>query len=140
MPAEGGEARKLGSADAVAPNPNGKDLVVMRSEKGGQHLYRLPLSPGAPEELLPYNTSLLLNASFSPAAVRADGRIAITVVRPDSWWDEPGILDPQTGKVEKLNVPYAGDAFNFGWTPDGAIVSAGLPMRGSLWRFRRSEK
>ena len=73
---------------------------------------------------------------LKPDNLRADGRIAITVVRKDSWWDEPAILDPKTGQVEKLTVPYSGDAFSVGWTPDGAMVSAALPMHGSLWRFR----
>jgi hypothetical protein len=139
-PVDGGEVRKLGAADAVAPNPNGQDVVVLRVEKDGPHLIRIPLAPGASEQVLPFATPLLLNASFSPAAVRADGRIAITVLRKDSWWDEPAILDPKTGQVEKLTVPYDGDAFMVGWTPDGAMISAGQPMRGSLWRFRRSEK
>jgi hypothetical protein len=62
------------------------------------------------------------------------------VLRKDSWWDEPAILDPQTGQVEKLTVPYDGDIFNVGWAPDGAMISVGQPMRGSLWRFRRSAK
>jgi hypothetical protein len=139
-PVDGGEPRKLASADAVAPNPNGQDLVVMRLEKDGPHLARLPLPAGAPEQALPYSSPLLLNGSFSPIAVRADGRIAITILRPESWWDEPAILDPKTGQVEKLAVTYDGDVFNAGWTPDGALISAGQPMRGSLWRFRKTAK
>jgi Tol biopolymer transport system component len=138
-PVDGGEPRKLGRAEAVAANPNGQDVVVMRTEKDGPQLVRFPLAAGAAEQVLPFNAPLLLNAAFSPAAVRADGRISITVLRKNSWWDEPAILDPKTGQVEKLTVPYDGDAFCVGWTPDGAMISVGQPMHGSLWRFRRSE-
>jgi hypothetical protein len=42
-------------------------------------------------------------SAYEPDAVagrdRGDGRIAVMVLRPDSWSDEPGILDPVTGKV-----------------------------------------
>ena len=78
-----------------------------------------------------------MNASLSPAAIHGDGRIAITVLRPDSWWDEIAILDPATGKVEKLNVPYAGDEFAPAWTPDGRLTCTGFQMLGSVWRFRK---
>jgi hypothetical protein len=141
VPADGGEPRKLGAADFVAPDPNGQDVVVMRVQNDGPHLFRLPLPSGAPEQALPFNAPQLhLNGSFAPTAVRADGRIAITVLRKDSWWDEPAILDPKTGQVEKLTVPYDGDAFLLGWTPDGGMISVGQPMRGSLWRFRQNAK
>jgi hypothetical protein len=139
IPVDGGEARKLCAGEALAPNPNGQDLVVMRIEKDGPHLWRVPLQAGAKEQAIPYASPLLVNGSFSPAAIRADGRIAITVVRPDSWWDEPAILDPQTGQVEKLSVSYDGDIFSVGWTPDGGMIAAGQPMHGSLWRFRRKD-
>jgi eukaryotic-like serine/threonine-protein kinase len=136
MPAEGGEERKIGPADAVAPSPNGEDVVVLRYGQDRHQLFRLPLAPGGKEQMLPFESPLLLNPTLSPAAVRADGRISITVVRADSWWDEPAILDPKTGKVEKLTVPYDGDAFFVGWAPDGAMVAAGQPIHGALWRFR----
>jgi hypothetical protein len=140
MPVDGGTPRKLGAADLVAANPNGRDVVVMRTEKDGSHLVRIPLATNEAEQAVPYASTLLLNATFPPTAVRADGRISIAVVRPDSWWEEPAILDPKTGQVEKLNVPFAGDIFAIGWTPDGAMVAAGMPMHGSLWRFRPAAK
>jgi hypothetical protein len=77
---------------------------------------------------------------LSPAAIRGDGTIAVTVLRPDSWWDETGILDPATGKVERLNVPYSGDSMAPAWTADGRMISSGLLIEGSLWRFRQETK
>ena len=71
--------------------------------------------------------------------VRADGRIAITVLRPDSWWDEPAILDPTSGKVEKLTVPFSGDIDAPTWMPDGKLLAKGLPIRGSIWRFKKAD-
>jgi len=134
MPAEGGEARQIGLAAMVAAHPNGQELVLMRQVGSAMRLFRLPLNGGAEQEI-PWASPLVLNASLSPAAVRADGRIAVTVLQPDSWWDELGVLDPATGKVDKLTVPYSGDAFLTAWTADGKLMASGQQMQGSVWRF-----
>ena len=140
---EGGEPRKIGLAGDLALHPNGKEAVTARNEADGVHFYRIPVNGvegSGPEQQIPVHTDLRLNASLSPAAIRTDGKIGITVLRPDSWWDEPGILDPATGKVERLSVPYSGDAFAPAWTADGRMIAIGLPIEGSLWRFRKELK
>jgi Tol biopolymer transport system component len=136
---DGGEPRKIGSGENLAAHPNGKEIVATRDEGTRIGLYRIPVNGGA-EQRIPFNTDLLLNPTLSPAAIRGDGRIAVTVLRPDSWWDELGILDPATGKVERLNVPYSGDAMAPAWAADGRMVSSGLLIEGSLWRFRKETK
>jgi len=136
---DGGEPRKIGSGDNLAAHPNGKEIVTIRDDGARLNLYRIPVNGGAGQRI-PFNTDLHLNGSLSPAAIRGDGRIAITVLRPDSWWDELGILDPATGKVERLNVPYSGDAIAPAWTADGRMIGSGLLIEGSLWRFRKETK
>ncbi|HTS65448.1 MAG TPA: protein kinase [Candidatus Acidoferrales bacterium] len=134
MPAEGGDARKIGLAGMVAVHPNGQELVLMRQVSSAMRLFRLPLNGGAEQEIR-WASPLVLNGALSPGAVRGDGRIAVAVVEPNSWWDELGVLDPATGKVDKLNVPYPGDAFLPEWTADGKLMASGQQMQGSLWRF-----
>jgi eukaryotic-like serine/threonine-protein kinase len=136
---DGGGPRKIGLGDNLAAHPNGKEIVTIRDDGTILNLYRIPVNGGA-DQRIPFNTDLRLNASLSPAAIRSDGRIAITVLRPDSWWDELGILDPATGKVERLNVPYSGDAIAPAWTADGRMIGSGLLIEGSLWRFRMETK
>jgi hypothetical protein len=136
---DGGEPRKIGLGDNLAAHPNGKEIVTIRDDGANLNLYRIPVNGGA-DQRIPFDTDLHLNASLSPAAIRSDGRIAITVLRPDSWWDELAILDPATGKVDRLNVPYSGDAIAPAWTADGHMISSGLLIEGSLWRFRKETK
>src|ERR1051326_3502549 len=136
MPAEGGEARKLADAAMVAPHPNGQELILLRMANNKPHLFRFTLNGGAEQEI-PWSSPLVLNGSLVSSAVRPDGKIAVTVLQPNSWWDELGVLDPATGKVEKLDVPYPGDAFMTGWTADGKLMASGLQMQGSLWRFEK---
>jgi hypothetical protein len=136
---DGGAPRKIGSGENLAAHPNGREIVATRDEGTRVGLYRIPVNGGAAQRI-PFNTDLLLNPTLSPAAIRGDGKIGITVLRPDSWWDELGILDPATGKVERLNVPYSGDAAAPAWTADGRMIASGLLIEGSLWRFRKETK
>ncbi len=136
MPATGGKAQKITTADSVAPDPNGRDLIVSRVQAQSTDLFRVPLD-GGKEIKIPVPAAYPLGTNFlSPNAVGKDGRIAFGVETADSWWDEPVILDPRTGKAEKLRVPYTGDIDTLGWSRDGHLLASGLPMRTSLWRFR----
>jgi hypothetical protein len=136
LPADSGVASKIGTAGMVAPHPNGQELVLLRQESTAPRLFRHTLNGGA-EQAIPWSTPLVLNATLSPAAVGGDGRIAVTVLQPNSWWDELGVLDPATGKVNKLNIPYSGDAFLTGWTADGKLMATGMQMQGWIWRFKK---
>jgi serine/threonine protein kinase/DNA-binding beta-propeller fold protein YncE len=138
IPAAGGDPRKIGSGDEVATDPNGGQLIAMRYEKDGVGLVRLSL-PGGAETPIPIHSDFHLLPGFSGSAVHRDGRILLAVQSPDSWWDEVAILDPTTGKLKRLDVPYAGDIDLAGWTRDGQIMAVGLRMQSSLWRFRREK-
>jgi hypothetical protein len=138
IPAAGGDPRKIGSGDEVATDPGGRELIVMRTEKEGNRLVRLSLSGGA-ETPISFQSALHLIQGLTPNAVHRDGRILVPVQSPDSWWDEVAIFEPKTGKLERLNIPYAGDIDFPSWSGDGRIIANGLPMQSSLWRFRREK-
>ena len=92
---------------------------------------------GGEAEPIPLNLgSLRLWGQLSPNAVAPDGRIVVAVDSPDSWFESAGIIDPQTGRVEKVPITFGGDIHSPGWTKDGRIVASRFPMRSSLWRFR----
>jgi eukaryotic-like serine/threonine-protein kinase len=145
VPTADGAPSKITEGDAVAADPNGRDLIVLRHEKEAAHLYRVPLHGGASgpagnESMIPFSSDLRLRSNFAPDSVNKDGRILVDVQALDSWWDEPGILDPRTGKVERLKLTYFGDIFAPSWTPDGHILGRGQPLRASLWRFRKENR
>jgi hypothetical protein len=55
----------------------------------------------------------------------------------DSWFEAPAvIIDPRTGRVDKIPISFGGDIHGAGWTKDGRIIATGLPTQSSLWRFR----
>ncbi len=137
LPVAGGAPRKLAAGDGVASDPNGRDLIVTRNEKDAVHLVRVPVSGGS-EQPIPLTSNLRL-LYIGPNPVGKDGRILVAVQSLDSWWNEIGILDPRTGHVEKLTVPYSGDIDNASWTPDGRILAVGSRMQAGLWRYRREK-
>lgn len=84
------------------------------------------------------NEFSLTPVSLSPNAVNRDGRLVLQVFTLDSWFFEVAVLDPDTGKVERVAAQYAGDMAMPGWAEDGQIVSLGIPLRANVWRFQRS--
>ena len=54
----------------------------------------------------------------------------------DLWSCPAAVLDPKTGKLEKVLVPYDADMLFPGWTSDGRIITMALPLKAGIWRFR----
>ena len=135
MGASSGQPRQIGPGDAVAPDPNGKDLVVQLTEKAGIRLLRVPVSGGAGEPIPIPSTLPLAPSPISPNAVGKDGRIVLSIAPPDSWFFGVGILDARSGKWERVPVNVTGDFIAPGWLDDGRILSSAWPLRATLWRF-----
>ncbi|MEO8432851.1 MAG: protein kinase [Acidobacteriota bacterium] len=136
---EGGVPRNLRAANGVAvdarnPTPS---LVVQVNELDGVKLYRVPLDGGSQLPIL-FSSPLLRLAPvpLSGAAVGADGRIAVTVTSPDSWFRGVALLDPATASLERLPVGFDGDVQSPAWGRDGSLLAVGVSTRSSLWRFQ----
>jgi hypothetical protein len=135
----GGAPRRLAAGDGVSVDPNGLDLIVEHNELDGAHLFRVHLAGGS-EQAIPFPKALSIVGGASGSSVNKDGRILVDVDSRDSCWERPAILDPRTGKVERVKVPYAGDLWEPVWTPDGRILAQGVQSRSALWRFRKEKK
>ena len=134
-----GAPRKLVPGDGVVVDPNGRDFIVFRNEKDAARLFRVPIAGGAEEAIsIPGNLRLAMPPLSN--AINKDGRILMTVDSLDSCWERTAILDPRTGKAERIQVPFSGDIWSPAWTPDGRILAQGLQARTALWRFAREKK
>jgi len=97
---------------------------------------RAAVSGGA-EQPVPFQSVLrLAPVRFSPNAIAKDGRMLLSVAAPDLWFYGAGILDPRTGKVDRIPLNFAGDQLSPGWQEDGRVLSSGWPLKVTLWRFR----
>lgn len=136
MAAMDGTPRRLGPGDSVAADPNGRDLIIQLIEKEGVRLVRLPVS-GGPEQAISFRGAVrLAPAPIGPSATGRDGRIVLSGFAADSWFYNAAILDPKSGKLEKIPLNFTGDMFGAGWQSDGRIFSTGFPLKATLWRIR----
>ena len=137
IPASDGEPRKLATGDGVAPSPDGQYLIIQINDKDGTRLAKLAASGGEPQPIrLDLGRFQLWGSPLSPNAVGPDGRIIHAVDSPDSWFETTAVIDPRTGRVDKIPTTFSGDVHGAGWTKDGRIIATGLPTQSSLWRFR----
>jgi len=137
IPSTDGEPRKIGAGESVTADPRGQELIVQQVEKDRNRLVRVPLGGGA-ERSIPVRGELHLTAApLSSRAVRKDGRVVLTVSAKDSWFWQTAILDPETGKLEKVPALPEADTYIPCWTSDGRmILTVAVPIRSAIWRFR----
>jgi hypothetical protein len=135
IPVTGGQPRRIGPGEAVAADPNGKDLIVQRIEKEGIGLVRVAVSGGA-EQPIPFQGPLrLASVPIGPKAIGKDGRVVLSIALADSWFYGIGILDPRSGKLGRVPVNFTGDLLAPAWLDDGRILTSGWPLKATLWRF-----
>ncbi len=136
IPSTDGQPRKIRSGDSLAIDPANGDLIVKLNEKDAVRLVRVPAA-GGPEQALAVPKEIhLAPTPLAPTAVGKDGRILTQITTSDSWFWPSAVLDSHTGALTKLPVRYLGDMTMPGWTSDGRVALAGLPLKSNMWRFR----
>ncbi len=137
VPAEGGPAHRIGPGDSVAPEPDGKSLIVGVMGKEGGQLFRVSAS-GGKEQPIPFQSAMRVAPIdlLSPNAVAKDGRVLVSVASPDAWFYGAGFVDPRTGRLARIPLDFTGDLLAPGWLPDGRVLSTAWPLKTTIWRFR----
>jgi hypothetical protein len=137
IPTAGGKPRKIHAGNGVTVNQRSGELIIQMSGPQGARLMRVP-PDGGPDRPIEYHGDVRLAPvqSLMGQAVSPDGKILVQATAPDSWFWPAAVLDPGTGKLQR--VPFQLDADILGpvWTPDGRILVVATPLRSTLWRFR----
>jgi dipeptidyl aminopeptidase/acylaminoacyl peptidase len=131
--------RRIRSGDGVAVTPDGRALIVMLNEAGGIRLVRHELA-GGKEENIPLAGLRLSPWPLAPNAAAPDGRLAVRVTLPDSWFWPAAIFDPRTGRTDLLPEAAAADMLMPGWDAQGRLVTIATFTRSTLWQFRPAVK
>ena len=134
-----GEPRKIHAGDGVAITPDGKNLIISFLEEPVRWAI-VSLDTGREQPIRVAGDFSLTPVPPAPGSAARDGRIVLPIAVRDSWFYAPGLFDPATGTVQRIAVPYIGDFFDMGWTPDGKIVAAGYPFQSAIWRFTLSKR
>jgi hypothetical protein len=131
-----GQPEKLHPGDGVATMPDGKNLIISFNEEPIRWAI-YSLEKGTEQPIRAGPDFRLTPVPPAPGSASPDGRILLPIAVPDSWFYSPGLFDPRTGAVQRIPLPYVGDFFDLGWTPDGKVVAAGYPFESTIWRFER---
>ncbi|HLY60905.1 MAG TPA: protein kinase [Terriglobia bacterium] len=136
IPAADGTPIILSAGDGVAPDPNGKDLMINLWETDGMHLFRVALSGGPRREIRIPGDIPMNNLPLSGSALGQGGKVLVGVQSKDSWFYSLAVLDVGSGRITSVPLNYTGDILLSGWTSDGRILAFGEPIRARIWRFR----
>lgn len=135
-----GTPRKIAAGDNVTVNPNGRELILTRSQNSHSPLVKVPVGGGNPEKIDIEHGQWTAPVPTGAGAVNKDGKMLITISPSDSWFYRVVVLDVATGRVTPIKVTYTGDTLSGNWTADGQVLSVGLPLKSHVWRFRRGSK
>jgi hypothetical protein len=132
----GGEARKIRVGDRVIADPSGRRLIVQEIENARSRFFSVPVDGSAEHEIQLDRSIPLSRSALSTGALRADGRLLVPLVPPDSWFNPPAVIDTATGRVTRIPSDHQSDYRSLGWTPDGQVMALKNGLRATLWRFR----
>jgi len=136
MPKEGGEIREICQGSEVVAHPDGRSLVVVVYENSKAHLFQVPLDGSTRREIV-LEAGHYLNTGFplSPGSIRPDGRMLLSLLPLDTWFNPIGLVDLNTGRVAQKWAESQSDYHTMAWAPDGRIVALRMGMRGAIWKF-----
>ena len=136
VPMDGGPPKMIHSGDSVTLGGDGRSLVIQLVENRGVRFVQTSLD-GTMEEPIRVNGDW--HFTFQPlgaGAVAPDGRIVLPISVKDSWFWALGVLDPKTGDVQRIPLPFHADPPSPAWTSDGRIIVVTFSLSASMWRFR----
>jgi hypothetical protein len=141
--ASGGEARVVSPAEYAVMEPSGRGLIVARGQSSRIRLFHVPLDGSAEREIASDSANPLYTdhgGYFSTGSIDARGRLLVSLLLADSWFNPIGILDTVTGRITRVPGDSLSDRQSAVWTPDGRILATQLGLRATIWRFQAEGK
>jgi len=135
MAATGGEAKKIRAGESVAIDPQGRYLIVNQFESSGMTFFRVPMDGSAEKQIRLDSTVLLANVLLTPGSLDLRGRLLFPLQPKDAWFNPPGIIDLETGRVTRLPADNLNDHHSAVWARDGRILTLQVGYLSTMWKF-----
>lgn len=136
IPAMGGEAKAIRPGDSVVVEPNGRDLIVRANESSRARLFRTTLDGSAEREIVLDGSNRLVPVwPLTPGAIHPDGRMLVSLLPTNSWFNPIGVLDLASGRITRTLADPQNDFHTMSWTADGKIMALKMALRAALWKF-----
>jgi hypothetical protein len=130
------EARRIRVGDGVVADPSGTKILVRGMEGSEIHLFSVPLDGSAEREIPLGKTDPVAPVPLAPNALSPDGRLLVGLVRPDLYFNPPGLVDTNTGRVTRMPSEILCDYQGIGWTPDEHVIALKIGTRATMWKFQ----
>jgi Tol biopolymer transport system component len=140
IPVTDGTPQKVGVGEQVGVVPDGRDLVVARTQASSPVLVKVPATGGQEIKIPLENGQSIAPVPIGARSINDKGKMVIAVSPSNSWFYRVVVLDLATGRVTLVKVAYVGDTLCANWAPDGRVLSIGLPLKSHVWRFRMAAK
>jgi serine/threonine protein kinase len=130
-----GTPQRLRTGQSITLDPYRNEFIVRMLDQYRPSLVQAPVNGGA-DRTIPLQGDMRPAPIFMQSnAVARDGRILAQVGTPASWFWQLGVIDPDSGRADLVDVGYPADVGG-GWTPDGKLVLSAIGLRAKMWRFR----
>jgi eukaryotic-like serine/threonine-protein kinase len=130
------EARRIRVGDGVVADPSGTKILVRGMEGSEIHLFSVPLDGSAERKIPLGKTDPVAPVPLAPNALSPDGRLLVGLVRPDLYFNPPGLVDTNTGRVTRMPSEILCDYQGIGWTPDEHVIALKIGTRATMWKFQ----
>jgi len=135
VPTAGGEPRRIGPGLWVLVHPSGL-LIVARNDGTHVRLFEVSAEHGTERAI-----AVDPGARFqSMGGIRADGLLAASLVPPDSWYLQLGLVDLTSGRTTRLPRDGVSEVVSAQWTRDGRVLALKLGMNATIWTFTRNSR
>jgi hypothetical protein len=138
----GGEPRAVAAGDYVTVDPSRGSLIVVRGASSHIRIFQVPLDD-RPEREIPLDHSIPVYGThagpFSSESIDAKGRLLVSLSPFDSWFNALGILDTNSGRIDRVPVDSLSDHHSGVWTPDGGVLYTEVRMRATIWKFLQAD-
>jgi hypothetical protein len=131
---EDAKPQAVRDGDGVAVDPRGDSLIIQINEPNNVRLVRHSLT-GGPEQPLSFPGVRPATTPLAARAIGPNGVILKNANYPDSWAWGLALLDPATGKTQRVFLPLF-DIQTAEWIASGRIVVFGARTSSTIWRFR----
>lgn len=130
----GGEPRRIGPGEWVIVHPSGS-LIVARNDGTQVRLFEVSAANATERAIGAVDADARF---FSMGGVRADGLVAASLNKVDSWWLQLGLVDLTSGRTTQLPGDGVSEVVWATWTPDGQILALKQGMNATIWTFTRN--
>ena len=134
VPIDGTASSVLGAGDSLTVDFRSGDLVVKLDEPERYRLVWMSPVDGTTRPISVVGDLRMVDEPLLPGAIR-EGRLLLAVATRDSWLWHVGVLDLQSGRLEKVPLDDPMDVHFVTWARNGSIIASGTLTQGALWKF-----